>query len=67
MKKCFKSLAALSLIVFSGCVNEMTDELVDSGEKTEVTIGFAETKTSLGDLENGTRKVYWSEGNKITW
>ena len=66
MKKCFKSLAALSLIVFSGCVNEMTDELVDSGEKTEVTIGFAETKTSLGDLENGTRKVYWSEGNKIT-
>ena len=66
MKNILKSLAALSLMIFAGCVNEMTDDVVVSGKKTEVTIGFAETKTSLGDLENGTRKVYWSEGNKIT-
>ena len=65
MKKYFKSLAALSLMIFAGCVNEMTDDVVNTTEKTQVTIGFAETKTSLGDLENGTRKVYWSEGNKI--
>ena len=66
MKKCFKSLAALALIVFSGCVNEMTNEVVNPAVKTEVTIGFAETKTYLGDLENGTRKVYWSDDNKIS-
>ena len=65
MKKYFKSLAALSLIVFSGCVNEMTNDVVIPEVKTEVTIGFAESKTSLGAIENGTRKVYWSEGNKI--
>lgn len=66
MRNVFKSLAAFALIVFSGCVNEMTNEVVDPAVKTEVTIGFAETKTYLGDLENGTRKVYWSDDNKIS-
>ena len=66
MRNVFKSLAAFALIVFSGCVNEMTNEVVNPAVKTEVTIGFAETKTYLGDLENGTRKVYWSDDNKIS-
>ena len=66
MKNILKSLAALSLMIFAGCVNEMTNDVVIPDGKTEVTIGFAESKTYLGDLENGTRKVYWSDDNKIS-
>ena len=66
MKNILKSFAVLALAIFSGCMNELTDEAVEVTSKTIVTIGFAETKTYLGELESdGTRKVYWSDDDKI--
>ncbi len=65
MKKIFRSLAALAVVMFAGCVNDLTNEVVEPSGKTIVTVGIADTKTSLGDLVEGTRKVYWSEGDQI--
>lgn len=65
MKKIFRSLAALAVVMFAGCVNDLTNEVVEPSGKTTVTVGIADTKTYLGDLENGTRKVYWSENDQI--
>ena len=33
--------------------------------KTEFRLGIADTKTSLGESEEGHRKVYWSNGDKV--
>ena len=66
MKKIFRSLAALAVVMFAGCVNDLTNEVVEPSGKTTVTVGIADTKTSLGDLVEGTRKVYWSEGDQIS-
>ena len=65
MKKIFKSLAALSLVVFAGCMNDLTSEVVNQDATTTVTIGISETKTCLGDLVDGERKVYWQEGDQV--
>lgn len=66
MKKIFRSLAALAVVMFAGCVNDLTNEVVEPSGKTTVTVGIADTKTSLGDLVEGTRKVYWNEGDQIS-
>ena len=67
MKNILKSFAVLALAIFSGCINELTNQTADTTQKTTVTIGFAETKTYLGELESdGTRKVYWSDDDKIS-
>ena len=66
MKKTFRSLAALAVVMFAGCVNDLTNEVVEPSGKTTVTVGIADTKTYLGDLENRTRKVYWSENDQIS-
>ena len=66
MKNIIKSFAALTLIIFAGCAKELTNDTIDSVGKTVVNVGFNETKTYLGELENdGTRKVYWSDDDKI--
>ena len=66
MKKIFRSLAALAVVTFAGCVNELTNEGVGQSDKTTVTVSFTDTKTYLGDLEDGSRKVYWSDGDQIS-
>lgn len=66
MKKTFRSLAALAVVMFAGCVNDLTNEVVEPSGKTTVTVGIADTKTYLGDLENDRRKVYWSENDQIS-
>ncbi len=43
---------------------EPTDEVVET-ERTVITVGLPETRTSLGALENGQRNVYWSNGDRI--
>ena len=66
MKNIIKSFAALALIIFAGCATELTNDTIDSVGKTVVNVGFNETKTYLGELESGgTRKVYWSDDDKI--
>lgn len=60
-------LAAMGLL--ASCSKQM-QEPVDmpdaSGVKTVLTVGIAPgTRTYMGDASNGTRKVYWSNGDQI--
>ena len=66
MRKIFKTVAALAVVMFAGCTNDLTNEVVaPMGETTVVGVGIADTKTYLGELVDGARKVYWSEGDQI--
>ena len=87
MKKILNTIAALTLVMFVGCVQETIDEPSNPeetpvetpdenpAEKTTVTIempsdeddeaSVASLKTSLGELVDGKRKVYWCEGDKV--
>lgn len=69
MKKIFRSVAALAVVMFAGCTTEIVDDnfapAVD-GNTTVVTFDLGESRTSLGELdENNHRKVLWSTGDKI--
>lgn len=67
MRKIFKTVAALAVVIFASCTNELMNENnapIDS-ETTVVGVGLVESKTYLGDLVDGARKVYWSEGDQI--
>lgn len=69
MKQTMKYTALATLFVamsaFTGCVkNETTDTLPVEG-KTVIGAGIADTRTSLGENVDGTRKVYWSNGDQI--
>ncbi len=65
MKKIFRTVAALAVVMFAGCTNDLTNDVVAPvGEGTTVTLGL-DTKTSLGELVDGSRKVYWSAGDQI--
>ena len=65
MKKIFRAVAALAVVMFAGCTNDLTNDVVAPvGEGTTVTLGL-DTKTSLGELVDGSRKVYWSAGDQI--
>lgn len=65
MKKIFRTVAALAVVAFAGCTNDLSNDVVAPvGEGTTVTVGL-DTKTVLGELVDGTRKVYWSAGDQI--
>ena len=67
MKKIFRSVAALAVVMFAGCTNDIDNEVnapVVGGE-TVVSVGIADTKTYLGDLVDGARKVYWEADDQI--
>lgn len=66
MKKIFRTVAALAVVAFAGCTTDLENEVVAPGVGgTTVTVGIADTKTYLGDLVDGARKVYWHNGDQI--
>ena len=68
MKKIFRTVAALAVVMFAGCTTDLNDEVLtpELGVGTTVTVGIAETKVYLGDLEDdGTRKMKWHDGDKL--
>ena len=66
MKKIFRTVAALAVVMFAGCTNDFTNDVVTPIEGgTTVTVGL-DTKTYLGELVDGARKVYWHSDDKIT-
>ena len=66
MKKIFRTVAALAVVMFAGCTNDLTNEVVaPTVGTTTVTVGIADTKTYLGELVDGARKVYWHNGDQI--
>ena len=66
MKKIIKMFSALTLIMSMGCVNDLNDEVVNPSGQTIVKIGLEKTKTHLGELVDGSRKIYWSDGDQIS-
>ena len=66
MKKIFRTVAALAVVMFAGCTTDITNDVVAPvGGGTTVTVGIADTKTYLGELVDGARKVYWHNGDQI--
>ena len=87
MRKILNSIAALALVMFVGCVQDVIEEpsspvgtpeetpVETPVEKTVITVELpsddsvtpssASLKTSLGELVDGKRKVYWCEGDQI--
>ncbi len=63
----YTTLAALcaTMFAFTGCVKEDTADVAPAAGKTVIGAGIADTRTSLGENVGGTRKVYWSNGDKI--
>ena len=66
----FKMMAGAALLLSAfACSREELDspgeEPVAPVAKTEFRLGIADTKTSLGVSESGSRKVYWSTGDQV--
>lgn len=60
-------LAAMGLLASCAKQMEIAPDVQEStGVKTVLQVGIdLETKTFMGDLENGSRKVFWSNGDQI--
>ena len=67
MKKIFRSVAALAVVLFVGCTQDLNNEVATPvvGGQTTVTVGIADTKTCLGELVDGARRVYWEADDQI--
>jgi len=65
MKKIFSTSAVLALVLFAGCTKDNFNQAGPVTGGSTLTINIEGTKTHLGDLENGFRKVYWNEGDQI--
>lgn len=65
MKTFFSTVATILAVLLVGCAKENSAELTPADKGETLTIGLPETKTYLGPLVEGTRKVYWSEGDQI--
>ena len=68
MKKIFRTVAALAVVMFAGCTTDLENEVVAPGVgagQTTVTVGIEDTKTYLGELVDGARKVYWNSDDQI--
>lgn len=66
MKNIFKTVAAFAAVVLAGCTTDFNEEIAaPQGGKTTVTIGLPESRTTLGELVEGKRKVYWTDGDMI--
>lgn len=57
--------AGLALTLVTGCMKDDTSDVVVSSGKTQISAGISETRTSIGELVDGSRKVYWSNGDQI--
>ena len=62
--RAFFIIAALALL--ASCAKEADFSNETSAQKTYLTVGIGtDSKTYMGDLEAGARKVYWSNGDQI--
>lgn len=65
MKKTFVFLA-LAAVSLAACTREeLNPEEQHPVVKTVLTVGTAQTKTTLGDAQDGQRQLYWANGDMI--
>ncbi|MBR2063444.1 MAG: hypothetical protein IJ971_01960 [Bacteroidales bacterium] len=65
MKKNIVTLLAAGFVIASCSMNEINEGLVRKEMKTLYATTEIDTKTSLGENEDGVYKVSWSEGDRI--
>ena len=66
MKNIFKTVAAFAAVVLAGCTTDFNGEnITPEVGTTSVTIGLPESRTTLGELVEGKRKITWNEGDQI--
>lgn len=70
MKKAVKQICLMALcgatIALAGCAKDnTTDNIAPVAGRTVIDAGIAESRTTLGESIEGTRKVYWSNGDQI--
>ena len=53
------------LLLAVGCQSVENEIVLPKQTTNSITIGLTQTKTSLGTLENGVRKIFWSNGDCI--
>ncbi|MBO4340446.1 MAG: calcineurin-like phosphoesterase C-terminal domain-containing protein [Bacteroidales bacterium] len=63
MKIRFFTLSAL-IVAAASCSTELVPET--EGEFTVISVNLAETKTTLGPSAEGKRKVYWTDGDRMS-
>ena len=57
-------ISIIGLLSLIGCVKEPVQQ-EDNLVKVSVNLSTVQTKTYLGEVENGRRQVYWSSGDAI--
>ena len=65
MKKIFRTFAAFAIVSFAGCTSELNNEVITSSDGLYISLENCDVKTYIGELNNGFRKVFWSEGDQI--
>ncbi len=58
-------MAVGAMLLAAGCAKDDTVDTNVVGGKTIIGAGISETRTSLGESVDGSRKVYWSNGDRI--
>ena len=68
MKNLTKIFVAVAVALFAfSCVNDVTEDIaVKVGGKTTLAISLDDTRTELGEKEDGVYPVTWSAGDQIT-
>ena len=68
MKNLTKIFMAVAVAMFAfSCVNDATEDIaVKVGGKTTLAISLENTRTQLGEAENGVYPITWAEGDQIT-
>ena len=65
MKKLLLLLAVASIFAVGCQTDNTSDNAVNVGDGTTLTISLPQTRTSLGEKVGDTYPIYWSEGDKI--
>ncbi len=68
MKKCFTLICLAAAVSLASCNREIpvpSDGTPAMKGKTVLTISTVETKTTLGEVSEGKRPVYWANGDKV--
>ena len=63
------ALSLVATVLLASCEKEIVsseDVKIPGTETSVLRIGIPDTKTSLGELDGSKRKVYWSDGDKIS-
>lgn len=65
MKKIFGVVTTAALLLFAGCTKDLSQDIAPDFGGATLTLGLESSRTELGDLTDGVRKVYWNSDDQI--